>query len=295
MDQFINVTGRTKLLALIGSPVGHSGSPAMHTYAAQLLGLDYVYVGFDVPEDRVPQALQAMRTLGIRGYNVTMPDKIAAAKAVDELSDAARIVGACNTIINEDGHLVGHITDGMGYVENLRDHGIDIAGKKITVAGSGGAGTAIQVQCALDGARAVTIFNRRSRSWERALQTAEKIRAARPDCEVRVCDLADTDLLTREIATSDIFANATNVGMAPDLADQSIVRDTSALRPGLVVTDAVYNPLNTRLMREAVEAGCTVLGGRGMLLWQGVAAFRLFTGHEMPVQAVKERFYPELL
>lgn len=284
------ISGTTGLLALIGSPVGHSGSPAMYNFSFERLGLDYAYVAFDIKENEVKQAVDAMRLFHMRGGNVTMPDKTEAAKYMDELSPAAQIIGAVNTIVNEDGKLKGYITDGEGFVHNLKDHGIDIQGKKIVVAGGGGAATAIQVQCALDGAREITIFNIKDAFFERTLATADKIRAAVPGITVNVYDIADTEKMTQEIAESDIFANATIVGMKP-MDDQSVVKDVSAFRPGLVVCDAVYNPVETRLLREAKEKGCTCIGGKGMLLWQGVAAFRLFTGQEMPVEEVKEKFY----
>ena len=133
------ITGHTGLLALIGSPVGHSGSPAMYNYSFEKLGLDYAYVAFDIKVEEVKAALDAMRLFHMRGCNVTMPCKTEAAKYMDELSPAARIIGAVNTIVNEDGKLIGHMTDGEGFVGNLRDHGIEIKGKKITVAGGGGA------------------------------------------------------------------------------------------------------------------------------------------------------------
>lgn len=284
------ITGHTGLLALIGSPVGHSGSPEMYNYSFERLGLDYAYVAFDVKEADVKQALDAMKLFHMRGCNVTMPDKVEAAKHVDELSPAAQIIGAVNTIVNEDGVLKGYITDGEGFVNNLKDHGIDIKDKKITVAGGGGAATAIQVQCALDGAREITIFNKKDAFFERTLATAEKIRNAVPGCTVNVYDIDDTAKMTEEILSSDIFANATIVGMKP-LDDQSVVKDISAFRPGLVVADAVYNPEETKLLKDAKKAGCTCVGGKGMLLWQGVSAFRLYTGREMPVDEVKERFF----
>lgn len=284
------ISGHTGLLALIGSPVGHSGSPAMYNYSFRRLGLDYVYVAFDVKVDEVKDAVAAMRTFKMRGCNVTMPCKTEAVKYMDELSPAARIIGAVNTIVNDDGKLTGYITDGEGFVNNLKDHGIDIKGKKITVAGGGGAATAIQVQCALDGAREISIFNIRDAFFDRTLQTAEKIRTEVPGCIVNVYDIADVAKMTEEIASSDIFANATIVGMKP-MEHESVVKDLSAFRPGLVVADAVYNPEETRLLREAKEAGCTCIGGKGMLLWQGVAAFKLYTGQEMPVEEVKEQFF----
>ena len=262
------ISGHTGLLALIGSPVGHSGSPAMYNYSFEKLGLDYAYVAFDIKEEQVKDALEAMKLFHMRGCNVTMPDKTEAAKYVDKLSPAAQIIGAVNTIVNDDGKLTGYITDGEGFVHNLKDHGIDIKGKKITVAGGGGAATAIQVQCALDGAREITIFNIKDAFFGRTLATAEKIRKAVPG----------------------IVVNATIVGMKP-MDDQSVVKDLSAFRSGLVVCDAVYNPEETRLLKEAKEAGCTCIGGKGMLLWQGVAAFKLYTGMDMPVDEVKEKFF----
>ena len=284
------ISGHTGLMALIGSPVGHSGSPAMYNYSFQRLGLDYAYVALDIKENEVKDAIAAMRLFNMKGGNVTMPDKTEAAKYMDALSPAAQIIGAINTIVNEDGRLTGHITDGEGFVNNLKDHGIDIKGKKITVAGGGGAATAIQVQCALDGVSEITIFNKKDAFFARTEATAEKIRAAVPGIVVNVYDIDDIAKMTEEIRNSDIFVNATIVGMKP-LDDQSVVKDLSAFRPGLVVCDAVYNPEETKLLREAKEAGCTYVGGKGMLLWQGVSAFRLFTGRDMPVEEVKERFF----
>lgn len=284
------ISGHTGLLALIGSPVGHSGSPAMYNYSFERLGLDYVYVAFDIKVDQVKDAVNAMKTFNMRGCNVTMPCKTEALKYMDELSPAAQIIGAVNTIVNDGGKLTGYITDGEGFVDNLKDHGIDVKGKKITVAGGGGAATAIQVQCALDGARELSIFNIKDAFFERTLETAEKIRSSVPGCVVHVYDIADTAKMTEEIKSSDIFANATIVGMKP-MEDQSVVKDVSAFHPGLVVADAVYNPEETKLLKEAKAAGCTCIGGKGMLLWQGVAAFKLYTGQDMPVEEVKELYF----
>lgn len=284
------ISGTTGLLALIGSPVGHSGSPAMYNYSFQKLGLDYVYAAFDVKVEEVAKAVEAIRTFKMRGCNVTMPDKTEVVKYMDELSPAARIIGAVNTIVNDGGRLTGYITDGEGFVNNLRDHGIDIAGKKITVTGGGGAATAIQVQCALDGAQEISIFNIKDAFFARTLETAGKIRREKPECVVNVYDIADEAKMKEEIASSDIFANATIVGMKP-MDNESVVKDVSVFRPGLVVCDAVYNPKETKLLREAKEAGCTCISGEGMLLWQGVAAFKLYTGQDMPVQEVKEQFF----
>ncbi len=284
------ITGHTGLLALLGSPVGHSGSPGMYNYSFEKLGLDYAYVAFDVKEDEMEQAISAMRLFKMRGCNVTMPGKNIAVKFMDELSPAAELIGAVNTIVNDDGKLTGHNTDGIGFVQNLRENGVEVKGKKITIAGGGGAATAMQVQCALDGAREITIFNKKDAFFERTLQTAEKIRNAVDGIVVNVYDIDDVAKMTEEILSSDIFANATIVGMKP-LDDQSVVKDLSAFHKDLVVCDAVYNPIETKLLREAKEAGCKCVGGKGMLLWQGVAAFKLYTGQDMPVEEVKAKFF----
>ncbi len=278
-------------MALIGSPVSHSGSPAMYNYSFDKLGLDYVYVALDVKEDQVAEAISAMRLFNMRGGNVTMPDKTEATKYMDELTPAAKIIGAINTILNENGHLTGHITDGEGFVNNLKSEGVDVKGKKLVVCGGGGAATAIQVQCALDGAREISIFNKKDAFFERTVKTAEKIKNAVPGVAVNVFDIDDTDKMTAEAGSADIFVNATVVGMKPDLADMSVVKDLSAFRPGLVVCDAVYNPEVTKMLRDAESCGCKCIGGKGMLLWQGVAAFKFFTGQDMPVDEVKERFF----
>lgn len=284
------ITGHTRLLALIGSPVGHSGSPAMYNYSFEKLGLDYAYVAFDVKEEGVKAALDAMRLFNMRGMNVTMPDKVEAARYMDELSPAAKIIGAVNTIVNEDGKLIGHMTDGEGFVNNLKDHGVSIEGKKLVIAGGGGAATAIQVQCALDGAKEITIFNKKDSFFERTIATANKIKSAVPACVVNVYDIDDDAKMKEELADADIFVNATIVGMKP-MDDQSIIKDLSLLRSDLVVADIVYNPEETKLLKDAKAAGCTCVGGKGMLVWQGASAFRLYTGEEMPVEEVKELLY----
>ena len=285
------IKGTTGLMALIGSPVGHSGSPAMYNFSFQYHNLDYAYMAFDIQEEQVPEALDAMRLFKMRGCNVTMPCKNKAAKCVDELSPAARIIGAVNTIVNEDGKLVGHITDGIGFVRNLKEHGVDVKGKKMVVLGAGGAATALQVQSALDGAASISIFNPDDPFLERARETAKKIEKEVPDCKVSVYCIDDQDKLREEIAKADILVNGTKAGMKPH-DDISLV-DKSVFRPDLVVADVVYNPTETKMVKEAKEAGCKLaIGGTGMLLWQGAAAYKLYTGLEMPT-AEYQKFQEE--
>lgn len=277
------IKGTTGLMGLIGSPVGHSGSPEMYNFSFRYHKLDYAYLAFDIKENQVKEALDAMRLFHMRGCNVTMPCKNEAAKYMDELSPAARIIGAVNTIVNENGKLIGHITDGTGFVRNLKEHGVDVKNKKLVVLGAGGAATAIQVQCALDGARAISIFNPDDPFLARAKSTAEKLEKERPQCSVQVFCLEDQERLKKEIADADILVNGTLAGMKPH-EDVSPVEDTSVFRPGLVVADVVYNPEETKLLKEAEEAGCKTVGGKGMLLWQGAAAYKLYTGLDMPTE-----------
>ena len=234
-----------------------------------------------------------MKALGCKGFNVTMPCKTKVAELADELSDAAELIGACNTVVVKDGKLHGHNTDGIGFVRNLKEHGTDVKDKVITVMGAGGAATAIQVQAALEGAKKIYIFNCKDKFYANAENTARKIQNKVPGVTVEVYPLEDSQKLYEKIKESDILVNATKSGMKP-AEDESLIKDVSVFRPDLVVADAVYNPRETKLIREAKAAGCKIaLGGIGMLLWQGEAAFRIFTGESMPTEEVYERFFRE--
>ncbi|WP_306542776.1 shikimate dehydrogenase [Anaerotignum sp.] len=285
------ISGRTGMFCLIGTPVGHSGSPAMYNYSFQKTGLDNAYLAYDIPLEKTEEAVQALRVLGCKGFNVTMPCKTKVAELVDELSDAAKLIGACNTVVVKDGKLYGNNTDGMGFVRNLKENGVDVKGKKMTIMGAGGAATAVQVQSALDGAAKISIFNRADEFYANAEHTKAKIKEMLPECDVNVYPLEDTEKLYAEIKDSDILVNATKVGMKP-LDGQSLIEDTSVFRPDLVVADVVYNPKETKFVQDAKAAGCKVaVGGIGMLLWQGAAAFKLFTGEDMPTDEVYELFF----
>ena len=288
------INGHTKLYALIGSPVGHSGSPAMQNYSFQKLGIDAAYLAFDVPLEKTKEALDALRTLHAGGFNVTMPCKTAVAQLVDRLSPAAELVGACNTVvIEEDGTMTGHITDGSGFVRNLREHGVEVTGKKIVLLGTGGAATAIAVQAALDGVEEIAIFNRKDEFYANGEKTVEKIKNAVPGIgKVYIEDLDNREVLKSVIAESDILVNATRAGMSP--LDDVIPVPEEFLHKDLAVADVVYNPRETLLIRKAKEAGCrAAVGGIGMLLWQGAEAFKLFTGQEMPADEVMEKVFKE--
>ena len=285
------IDGHTRLFCLIGSPVGHSGSPAMYNYSFDKLGLNNAYLAFDVPLEKLEDAVKALKLMNVGGFNITMPDKTAVCEYLDELSPAAEMIGACNTVtVSEDGKLTGHNTDGVGFVRNLEKHGVSVKGKSIVVMGAGGAATALTIQAALDGAAKLVIFNRKtSKGYANAERTVAKIRTNVPGCEASVNDLGNAEAFAEAVKSCDILVNATKVGMAP--LDNETLVDPSLYRPGLVVADTVYNPRETRMIKEAAAAGCTVVGGIGMLLQQGVEAFRLFTGQEMPEDEVAAKFF----
>ncbi len=283
------ITGHTKLTGLLGSPVSHSISPMMHNESFKQLDLDYVYLAFDVGTDTLKTAVDGLRALNVRGFNVTMPDKNLMATLCDKLSPAAEISGAVNTVVNDNGILTGYTTDGIGYMRAASDAGHNIIGKKMTLLGAGGAATAILVQAALDGVSEISVFSIRDTFWERA----EKIIAMlneRTNCKVTLYDFSDESVLRREIADSTILTNGTSVGMAPDV-DKSIITDTSMFHKDLIVSDVIYNPRETKLLRLAKEAGCQTFNGLYMLLYQGAAAFRLWTGQDMPVDCIKEKYF----
>lgn len=284
-----HITGHTGLLCLLGSPVAHSISPEMHNEACDQLGLDYSYLAFDVPEDKMPQAVEGLRTMGARGWNITMPGKNIMCKLADKLSPASEISGACNTIVNDQGVLTAYTTDGVGFMRAVAANGVDIIGKKMTLFGAGGAATAILVQAALDGVAEINVFNVKDNFYERAESIVAQLNE-RTDCKVTLHDFSDPELLRTSIADSAILVNGTSVGMAPN-TDATVLPDTGMLHEGLFVFDVIYNPAETRFLREAREAGCKTANGMYMLLYQGAASFKLWTGEDMPVELIKEKYF----
>ncbi|MCD8155302.1 MAG: shikimate dehydrogenase [Clostridiales bacterium] len=283
------ITGHTGLTGLLGSPVAHSISPAMHNESFRALGLDYVYLAFDVGTEGLPAAVEGLRALKVRGFNVTMPDKNLVCSLCDKLSPASQIIGAANTVINDDGILTGTTTDGTGYMQAARDAGHDLIGKKMTLLGAGGAATAILAQAAMDGVAEISVFNVRDNFFPRAERIVDQLNQ-RTKCKVSLYDFEDDSILRREIGESYILTNGTSVGMAPK-TDACIIRDPSFFHKDLVVSDVIYNPEETKLLRMAREYGCQTFNGLYMLLYQGAESFRLWTGKEMPVDLIKAKYF----
>ena len=271
------ISGTTRMLGVIGDPVAHTSSPAMHNAALSELGLDYVYAAFHVEPAALPQALTGMRALAFAGLNITVPHKRAVMEYLDEISAAAAAIGAVNTICNRDGRLLGYNTDAFGFIQSLKaDGGMDLLPPVVALLGAGGAARAIlYALLAREEVEQVLLLNR----------TVEKAAALKGDLDdrakVRVGSLAETGGL----ADAGLLINSTSIGMHPH-EDASPLADPSCLHEGMLVADIVYNPLETVLMRQAAAVGARAINGLGMLAWQGARSFELWTGTMPPVAAM---------
>ena len=275
------VSGGSKCCGIIGDPIEHTMSPIMHNAAFKKLGLDYVYLPFRVEQEELGKAIEGMKALNMRGLNVTIPHKVAVIKFLDELDHLADKIGAINTIVNDDGVLKGYNTDATGFLRALQERKIEPEGKKVVILGAGGAARAISFILAERDSR-LTILNR---TWDKA-----KV------CAGRVSEIFHSQAVALELgkeslgmalSEADILVNTTSVGMSPDIDETPIPSDL--LRPDLVVFDIVYNPIKTRLRREAEAAGATVISGLDMLVWQGALAFEKWTGLKAPVELMREK------
>ncbi|MDQ1445587.1 MAG: shikimate dehydrogenase [Acidimicrobiaceae bacterium] len=264
------LSAATRVAAVIGRPIRHSLSPALYNAAFDALGLDWVFLAFDVAEGDGEAAVTAMRTLGIEGMSVTMPHKEAAARAVDRLSPAARDLGAVNSVLLRAGELVGENTDGAGLLDALRrDEGFDPAGARCLVLGAGGAARAVVRALGQGGAADVAVFGRtRARAEAAAALAGEGV--GRP-----VDDPADVEY--------DVLVNATPVGM-PDSPGMPV--PVESLRPGTLIVDLIYHPPVTPLLQAARAQGAVAVNGLGMLIHQAAHQFRLWTGEDPPLEVM---------
>lgn len=284
--------GHTLLISLLATPIRHSKSPTMHNEAFAKLGLPYAYLAFEVGNDELPQAVAGIRALGIRGSNISMPNKQKVIPLLDELSEEAELIGAVNTVTNKDGkgHLVGYNTDGIGCMNALKENDVNVKGEIVTMAGCGGAGTAIAVQAALEGVKELRIFNRDDAIYANAEKTVAKINA-KTNCKASVHHLEDDEAFKQSIAESSIYIDATSVGMHP-LEDQKLIDDPAVIRDDLVVFDVVYAPAETKLLAFAKAHGAKkAINGLPMMIHQGAVAFKLFCGEDMPIDYIRDLLY----
>ncbi|HAS04747.1 MAG TPA: shikimate dehydrogenase [Dehalococcoidia bacterium] len=278
-----NISTATGICGLIGDPVEHSISPAIHNAAFKKSGLDYIYLPFRVTSENLTGAVTALRILDLRGLNVTIPHKVAVMPLLDEIDAVAKNIGAVNTIVNDSGHLTGYNTDAAGFLKSLVAKDIDPSGKKAVILGAGGVARAISF--ALAGQKTEIKILSRSGSLEPAEKLAANL-SQHFKSKISAAELSKLNL-KQALKQADILINATSVGMSPDTYNTLVPREL--LKPGMVVYDVVYNPQKTRLLEDAKNAGAFVIGGLDMLIWQGALAFELWTGIKAPLDTMTDR------
>ena len=282
------INGATTVCGLFGHPVEHSFSPLIHNAAFKALGLNYVYVPFAVQPGDLGAAVAALRALNMAGVNVTIPHKEAVLRHLDEVSAEVRLMGAVNTVVNQSGHLVGHNTDGPGFMEALsRRGGFAPRGSRILLLGAGGAARAVAIQLALAGAGLVTVANRNAGRARGLVELLSGHTAARaefvgwdPGCP------GPDGNLTNAARQADLIVQCTPLGMYPRV-DQIPEFPFAALRPGQLVCDLVYNPVRTKFLARAEAAGARVVDGLEMLICQGAVSFAMWTGHKAPADEMR--------
>lgn len=287
MGEKQRISGHTKVVALIGTPIEHSMSPAIHNLSFEKLGVDAAYVCLEVQPEYAKDAIEGMKKLGgFAGANVTMPLKQTILPYLDELSDSAELIGAVNCLEFEGHKITGHNTDGIGFMEMLRKEGVTIKGSTITLCGPGGAGSSILVQAALDGAKEIFVFARGGGHSYKDTEARIPRIVERTGCKISIHALEDLEDYQACVAKSDIFINATNVGMGEGCTDTPLPAEF--IKDGMVVADAIYFPPKTQLLQDAEAKGCQAINGKGMLLNQAAAGEKIWFGVDMPIDYVRE-------
>lgn len=279
-----SITGKTIICGLIGDPVEHSMSPIMQNAAFRALNLDYIYVPFKVNKEQLPAAIMGMRALNICGLNVTIPHKTAVLSLLDRVDNLASGIGAVNTIRNSGGILTGYNTDAEGFIRPLIERGINISGRKALVIGSGGAAKAVAFALIEKGAKILVI----NRSQEKATELVKLLNlqfAVNTDALV-----LSKDNLKAAVSSVEMIVNTTSIGMGTNETPVP----SQFLSKHLIVYDIVYNPLQTRLLREAEAIGASTISGADMLAWQGGLAFEKWTGCKAPTELMKSEIYRAL-
>ncbi|WP_145045763.1 shikimate dehydrogenase [Paenibacillus xylanexedens] len=279
-EQKKTTTSLPVLLGVMGDPIAHSKSPAMHNAALKAAEVNGIYMPLHVHPEQLQAAVRGIVALGYRGVNVTIPYKEQVMSYLDEIDESARLIGAVNTIVNKDGKLIGYNTDGIGYVRSLKEEAVpDLVGKRIAVLGAGGAARGVIYALALEKPERIHILNRTA---ERAIELASDLRAHGLG-EITGSGMEEAAVV---LASADIVINTTAAGMHPHVDDVPV--DPALIRADAAVSDLIYNPLETRLLRESRLRGCTVHGGLGMFVYQGAVAFEHWFGIQAPVETMRQ-------
>jgi len=276
---------RSELVGCFGNPIDENPTGVVEEAAFRAKGLDYRYLTVLVKEKDLAQAMAGVRAFNMRGVNLTIPHKVKVIQYLDELSEAAEIIGAVNMVVNNEGRLWGENTDGKGYLTSLRNENIDVAGKHVTILGAGGAARAISVECALAGARKITIANIDRAQGEELVDLINKRTAAK-------AEFVFWEEAFEVPADTDIFTNATSVGLFPDIDQKPNVK-YNTITSDMVVTDVIFNDPNSLFLQEAARRGAKTINGLGMLANQAAMNFKLWTGVEAPVGLMIETLRKE--
>ncbi|HFI0640306.1 TPA: shikimate dehydrogenase [Streptococcus suis] len=278
----MNIDGYTRLAAVVANPIKHSISPFIHNLAFKETGVNGVYVALEIPEEDLATTLENIKRYDMFGINLSMPYKQAVIPYLDDLTVSARLIGAVNTVIHQNGLLIGHNTDGIGFFKSLEKlRGFQVDNKRLTILGGGGASTAIIAQAALDSAKEITVFCRQQ-SLERTQASLTPIAQA-TGVPMKVLANDDSQLMQEEITQADLLVNGTSVGMD----GVSLPIPASLEFPEqLLVADIIYQPFETPLMKLAQSQGNPTINGLGMLLFQAAEAFQTWTGKEMPTDLI---------
>lgn len=294
----IMVDGKTRILGVIGDPIEHTFSPAMHNAGLNALGLNYIYLPFHVTEDRLGECIQGAKAMGIEGLNVTIPHKTNVIKHLDDIDQVASMIGAVNTIQfiydeeNESSNqnnesnvrAKGFNTDGYGCVRAIQEK-TSVKDKKVTITGSGGASRAIAFQIANSGIDELSILNRNLMNAE---SLADDLKSNLSSIGIDIgINAYEIDNLKRELDDSDIFIDTTPLGMYPNVNDNPIA-ESDMLHEDLLVNDIVYTPMETSLIKEAIKANAEVVYGYKMLLYQGIRSFEIWLNQEAPIDVMEK-------
>lgn len=282
------IDASTKFIAIVGDPIEHSMTPVIQNAALEALGVNVRNIAFRVSKDDFHNAVKGAMALGILGLMVTIPHKEAAAAIADELDWLAKLTGSANLLHFREGAIVGYNTDGYGASQSLKDAGVDVGGKRIAIIGAGGAGRCLCFQMLLDGASCIHLFNR---TLDKAMRVAKEVEEKLSCDKVHVHELKH-DVLKEVLADADILINATSVGMHPNEDETPVPAD--CLHDRLTVFDIVYNPLETRLLREARQVGARTIDGVSMLVYTNVRAVEVCLNLTPSFELMRQRCIEEL-
>ena len=269
----MNINWETKLYCLIGHPISKSLSPIIHNNFFKLNNLNSIYLAFDIDEGEIKNTIHALKAINVQGFNVTIPYKIKIMNSLDEISKEAKLIGAVNTVKNENGKLIGYNTDGLGFLKSLEDKNIDIKNKNVLVIGAGGAANAICTSLALAGINKIYINNR---NIDKAKKLAKKLKIQFPNLNVNYGDLSLNNVFKEEI---HMVINCTSVGMYPNIDEIPIL--LNGFSKDLIVYDIVYKPNKTKLLKIAEDNGYTTIGGLSMLINQGLYSEKIWLDKEI--------------